>query len=223
MISSATSGLRAGLLAFCLRLRSNVLPGGREGRFHRQLVSRRKQYIGAAAAPPSSRDRGERLRVCHNELRLLLRRELDHGPALVRVSEGREYFAADTEIGVPEVGGLHGIGQRQCKAPKIFGGHGVTFAGIRLGQANSRITASTARLSPFLAKTALMVPSRSARSTFSIFMASTTASVSPALTSWPGATEIETTRPGIGHRTFLPVSTATLAGINRAAADSLSV
>ena len=47
------------------------------------------------------------------------------------------------------------------------------------------ITASTARLSPGLALIGFTVPSRSARSTFSIFIASTTASVSPALTSWP--------------------------------------
>src|SRR5262249_30891351 len=57
-------------------------------------------------------------------------------------------------------------------------------------QANSMITASTARLSPGLALIALMTPSRSARSTFSIFMASTTASVSPALTSCPSSTAI---------------------------------
>ncbi len=49
------------------------------------------------------------------------------------------------------------------------------------------ITASTARLSPTCALTDLTTRSRSARSTFSIFIASTTASVSPALTSWPSA------------------------------------
>ena len=50
-------------------------------------------------------------------------------------------------------------------------------------QANSRIIASTASVAPALAWIFFTVPSRSARSTFCIFIASTTASVSPALTS----------------------------------------
>src|SRR5262245_33125512 len=91
------------------------------------------------------------------------------------------------------------------------------------GYVNSRITASTARLSPFLAWIFFTTPSRSARSTFSIFIASTTASVSPALTSWPSATAIETTSPGIGQRRDLPLSAVRLAGIRRAAAASRSV
>ena len=59
---------------------------------------------------------------------------------------------------------------------------GSRYAAVR-NQANSRITASTARLSPALAATFLTLPSRSARRMFSIFMASTTASASPAFTS----------------------------------------
>ena len=61
-----------------------------------------------------------------------------------------------------------------------------------------------------------MLPSRSARRMFSIFIASTTASVSPALTSWPGVTAIETIRPGIGERTDLPLSESFFTGISRA-------
>ena len=53
---------------------------------------------------------------------------------------------------------------------------------------NSMITASTARLSPGAALIALTTQSRSARSTFSIFMASTMASCSPAFTSCPSST-----------------------------------
>ena len=67
------------------------------------------------------------------------------------------------------------------------------------------------------------VPSRSARSTFCIFIASTTASVSPDLTSCPSLTAIDTTSPGIGHSSFLPVSAADVTGISRAADASLSV
>ena len=70
-------------------------------------------------------------------------------------------------------------------------------------QANSKMTASTARLSPGLALIFLTVPSISARRTFSIFIASTTATVSPALTSCPSLTAIDTTRPGIGHDDLL--------------------
>ncbi len=70
------------------------------------------------------------------------------------------------------------------------------------------ITASTATLSPGLTRMFLMVPSRSARRIFSIFMASITAKVSPALTSWPSATASETTRPGIGQRTDFSLAVA---------------
>src|SRR5262249_54983859 len=89
--------------------------------------------------------------------------------------------------------------------------------------ANSMITASTAMLSPGRTLIDFTTPSRSARSTFSIFMASTMASVSPALTSWPSATAITRTTPGIGQRSALPLSPALLAGIRRAAAASRSV
>ena len=75
------------------------------------------------------------------------------------------------------------------------------------------MTASTARLSPGLAFSLETVRSRSARSTFSIFIASTTASVSPALTSCPSATEMETTRPGIGHRSSFDVSGGSFTGV----------
>ena len=54
-------------------------------------------------------------------------------------------------------------------------------------------------------------------------MASTTASVSPALTSCPSLTAIDTTRPGIGQSSFLPLSEAVVTGIKRAEAASASV
>ena len=57
-----------------------------------------------------------------------------------------------------------------------------------LNQTNSKITASTARLSPGLALTLLTVASHSARRIFSIFIASTVQSGSPALISCPSAT-----------------------------------
>ena len=54
---------------------------------------------------------------------------------------------------------------------------------------------------------------RVARSTFSIFIASTTASASPALMSWPSLTAIEDSRPGIGDSRNFEVSGAALTGI----------
>ena len=53
---------------------------------------------------------------------------------------------------------------------------------------NSRITCSAVKLSPGAAFTAAITPSRSARRTFSIFIASTTAKGCPALISSPSAT-----------------------------------
>src|SRR5262249_55101781 len=90
-------------------------------------------------------------------------------------------------------------------------------------QANSRMTASTGRLSPTLAWIVFTTPSRSARRTFSIFMASTTARVSPALTSCPSVTAMESTSPGMGQRRALPESASLLSGISRAASASRSV
>ena len=57
------------------------------------------------------------------------------------------------------------------------------------------ITASTGTMSRGATQIRATVPSRSARSTFSIFIASMMASVSPARTFWPGSTAIETTKP----------------------------
>lgn len=54
--------------------------------------------------------------------------------------------------------------------------------------ANSRMTASTARLSPAFAAIFWTLPSRSAFRMFSIFMASTIARLSPAFTSCPSLT-----------------------------------
>src|ERR1700679_2045920 len=87
-----------------------------------------------------------------------------------------------------------------------------------LTHANSRITSSSAMLSPFWTLTFFTRPSRSATSTFSIFIASTTASGSPALTSWPTATFTDTTRPGIGQSRNFDVSAATFFGIRPASA-----
>ncbi len=75
-----------------------------------------------------------------------------------------------------------------------------------------------ARLSPFAALIFFTVPSRSAFSTFSIFIASTTASISPACTCWPSVTLIDTTRPGIGQISIFDVSGGFLTGINAASA-----
>src|SRR5208337_4293650 len=78
-------------------------------------------------------------------------------------------------------------------------------APARLAHANSMIAASTASESPSLHRIALTVASRSALSTFSIFIASTMQSCSPALTSCPTLTAIALTRPGIGQsRVFEP-------------------
>src|SRR5262249_31146 len=59
-----------------------------------------------------------------------------------------------------------------------------------------------------------MRPSRSARKMFSIFIASTTASGSPVLTSWPWLTVTEESRPGIGDNSRREVSEACFSGIS---------
>jgi len=53
-------------------------------------------------------------------------------------------------------------------------------------------------MSPTFAATDFTVPSRGARSAFSIFIDSTTTSSSPRATRWPGDALTAITRPGIG-------------------------
>src|SRR5690349_12594985 len=97
------------------------------------------------------------------------------------------------------------------------------LGGARHGHSNSMMTASTARLSPLRAWIALTLPSRSARRTFSIFIASTMASGSPALTSWPTSTAIDTISPGIGQSSLRAASDRTRSGIRRASSASRPV
>ena len=70
---------------------------------------------------------------------------------------------------------------------------------IRRCAANSRITSSTATLSPARATIRSTTPSCAATTTFSIFIASITASRSPARTACPASTATWTSRPGIGE------------------------
>ena len=132
--------------------------------------------------------------------------------ALIAMTGFGSALMAAIAIGLAAVWLINGLwlGRRQALLAQSRGANRAAL------QANSKMTASTARLSPGLALIFLTVPSISARSTFSIFIASTTATVSPALTSWPSLTAIETTSPGIGHTTCLPVSPAFLTGISRA-------
>jgi hypothetical protein len=57
-------------------------------------------------------------------------------------------------------------------------------------------------------------PSAAANSTFSIFMASITATRSPACTFWPGCTATSTSRPGMGDSTYWLMSGGALNGIS---------
>src|SRR5262245_14292265 len=95
--------------------------------------------------------------------------------------------------------------------------------GLGHAHANSRITASTLRLSPGLARTFDTLPSRSAFSTFSIFIASTMHSASPARTSCPSLTANDTTMPGIGQSRNFEVSAFSFTGISAASSASRSV
>src|SRR4029077_5618592 len=107
-------------------------------------------------------------------------------------------------------------------APLDLYTHG-SFGGLGHAHANSRITASTLRLSPGLANTLETLPSRSAFSTFSIFIASTTQSASPARTSCPTSTASDTTMPGIGQSRNFEVSVFSFTGISAASSASRSV
>src|SRR5947199_5301435 len=87
---------------------------------------------------------------------------------------------------------------------------------LKHAHANSMIGASTASESPSLARIFAIFTSRSARSTFSIFIASTIQSASPTLTSWPSFTEIAFTRPGIGQSSAFVDAPTFLSGMSAA-------
>src|SRR3989442_2074610 len=74
--------------------------------------------------------------------------------------------------------------------------------GSGLARVTSEAPVSTA--CPTATSTVWTIPGRGARSSFSIFIASTTTRPAPASTRCPSATSIRTTRPGIGARTVPP-------------------
>src|SRR5687768_7529305 len=51
--------------------------------------------------------------------------ELDHSTSLVGIAQGGEDLPADTEIGMPHVGSLRGLGQREREPSELYGGHRV--------------------------------------------------------------------------------------------------
>src|ERR1019366_5762322 len=87
---------------------------------------------------------------------------------------------------------------------------------IVIAHVNSMMMSSRAMLSPILAFSFEIVASRSAIRTFSIFIASTTASTSPILTAWPSWTGSATSSPGMGQINMREVSGDGLLGINAA-------
>src|SRR5690606_25393491 len=112
--------------------------------------------------------------------------------------------------------------QRVGVAPHLLFGERAPLVALGVGHrkvpaySTSRISSSAARLAPGSTATRLTVPRFSARSTFSIFIASTVASACPSCTSSPCLTAIAVTTPGIGHRSILEVSGGSLTGISRA-------
>lgn len=74
---------------------------------------------------------------------------------------------------------------------------------------------STTSDSPLPASTLATTPSAAANSTFSIFMASITATRSPACTFWPTCTATSTSRPGMGESTYRLMSGGALNGMSR--------
>ena len=110
------------------------------------------------------------------------RRRLSAGPPPARIADAVVFFSptfAPVIASAAKQSGAIPSLERDCFVA------GRLLAMTPAAHSNSRMTSSTARLSPGLARILAMRPSRSARSTFSIFIASTIASASPALTSWP--------------------------------------
>src|SRR6516165_3141901 len=204
---------------------------------HANLATGIPQPLGVKTKPAPDRDRlhegkGREPRAQHDRRRD--QEEREEGRPINHGRTGGEGARRKTAAGGEEHGerfhparSWHGAktnSSRRIHPPRPATRHApASRADWSARHANSMITASTARLSPGLALIAFTTPSRSARKTFSIFIASTTASVSPALTSWPSLTDIDTTRPGMGQRTALPESAAFFGGISRAAAASRSV
>ena len=78
---------------------------------------------GCAATTPGAAAGSENTGSILHELFLLSRGELDHAMLVVRVGEGREDPALQTEIGMVHVGGLDGAGDAQGERAEFGGGH----------------------------------------------------------------------------------------------------
>ena len=76
--------------------------------------------------------------------------------------------------------------------------------------------------SPGAQCTAATVPAAGARSSFSIFIASSTTSPSPAFTSWPASTSTCSTSPGIGAWTSRSAASAPASSPKRSSSSAVS-
>src|SRR5438445_8586881 len=116
-------GRHALLLVMVLNesLRGGVAPSRDQGLPDGQLVGVAKADDGGPPTPPRPLGRVEDTRLKADERCLLVRRQLDHPPILVR-PEGREDLAADPKIGVVHVGIFRRFGKTERQASELVCG-----------------------------------------------------------------------------------------------------
>src|SRR5262249_26457822 len=95
---------------------------------------RRQVDLRAAPRAPAARDGYEDGRLGPNPASLLLGRQLDHAPALVRVAERREDLPPHTEIRMAHVRRLGRLGQAERQAAESVSGHDPPPFSCRPGQ-----------------------------------------------------------------------------------------
>ena len=106
-----------------------VAPCCRDCSLHRFLADGLKVHAGGAPASPRAFYRHKHVGTVLRVVVLLLGRELDHPPALGRISERGEYLSAHAKIRMVHVGVLRRLRKSKGHAAKIIGGHGVRSPG----------------------------------------------------------------------------------------------
>src|SRR5580658_790501 len=117
-----------------------VFPGDLRRFLHDSLLCVFQVHAGGSALAPGACGADECLRFGFDETGLLVRKQLDHSPGFVRITERGENFSVHAEIRMILVGILDGFRKAQRDAAKFSSGH---WGGSALGVTRNATRNST--------------------------------------------------------------------------------
>src|SRR5437763_6922706 len=103
---------------------SAVAPGSDQCFAHYRSPSSLQPHVGAAGAAPRAVDGSEDTGLSSHEELLLFRRQANHPPPCLGISQRREDPTAHPKIGMPHVSSLGGVRETQREAAEFVRGHG---------------------------------------------------------------------------------------------------